>query len=232
VPVVLVPGFGQPASMWNPVLEHVRAHGTDATAVEIPGGLSFPATAARLAADVDGPVVWVGYSLGARLALQVVLDHPAEAAGLVMVSGTAGIEHVTERATRAADDNARARAIERDGVEAFMDAWLAQPLFADLPPEAARRAERIAANSPERLTHQLRALGQGAMEPLWARLGEIRVPFVAIAGGSDEKYAALAARLAASVADGRSAFLDGGHALPLTAPAPVAALITAVARHP
>ena len=41
----------------------------------------------------------------------------------------------------------------------------------------------------ERLTHQLRVLGQGVQEPSnWERLGELHMPVLLIAGGLDTKY--------------------------------------------
>ena len=70
-------------------------------------------------------------------------------------------------------DEALAARLERDGLEPFLDAWLAQPLFAGLPPEAAVRG-RAAENTVEGLAESLRQAGTGAQDPLWDRLAGSR----------------------------------------------------------
>ena len=45
-----------------------------------------------------------------------------------------------------------------------------------------------AANTVERLTHQLRVLGQGVQPSNWDRLGELRMPMLLIVGELDTKY--------------------------------------------
>ena len=64
------------------------------------------------------------------------------------------------------------------------------------------------------------------MAPLWDRLGELAMPVVVLAGERDEKYVGLAERLAAALPTPHVAIVPGaGHALPLEAPAAVAAAI-------
>jgi pimeloyl-ACP methyl ester carboxylesterase len=64
------------------------------------------------------------------------------------------------------------------------------------------------------------------MAPLWARLGELTMPVTVVAGERDERYVALGERLAAALPDGELTVVPGaGHALPLEAPAAVAAAI-------
>ena len=72
----------------------------------------------------------------------------------------------TERAARVAADDALADSIERDGLEAFVDRWQAQPLFASqlsLPAEVLRAAAARSAsrNSPLGLANSLRGMGAG-----------------------------------------------------------------------
>ncbi len=65
------------------------------------------------------------------------------------------------------------QSVEREGVDAFLERWLAQPLFATVPPDAPGLSERRGL-SARYLAHCLRVLGAGAMEPMWDRLGELR----------------------------------------------------------
>ena len=148
---------------------------------------------------------------------------------LVLVSTTAGIEDDRERARRREADAAHAAWMEVDGrlMSEVADRWGAQPLFATQSAEvaAAARADRLA-NDPAHLAAALRGIGTGVMAPLWERLGELEMPALVLAGAHDEKYVAIGRRLAAALPAGRLMIVPAaGHALPLEAPAAVAAAI-------
>jgi 2-succinyl-6-hydroxy-2,4-cyclohexadiene-1-carboxylate synthase len=227
VPIRLVPGFSQPASVWDDVVAALPT-GLDAHPVDVPDGLDFADTAAALAAGGSGPALWVGYSLGGRLALQLAVDHPGSVTALVLVSTTAGIADTGERANRATQDESDARTIERDGVDAFLAHWVELPIFATLPPERRALAARTAAMSTPRLAHQMRALGQGAMAPLWDRLASVTVPVTVVTGDADAKYTAIGEDLAAALPRAEHVSIPGGHSLPLESPAALAAVIARV----
>ncbi|HSM34034.1 MAG TPA: alpha/beta fold hydrolase, partial [Anaerolineae bacterium] len=72
----------------------------------------------------------VGYSMGARLALVMALAHPGLVGRLVLESPSAGIVDAVARSARRQADERLARILERDGIEAFVAGWEAQPLFA------------------------------------------------------------------------------------------------------
>ena len=74
-------------------------------------------------------------------------------------------------------------------------------------------------NNPLGLANSLRSMGAGEQEPPWGRLGEISVPALAIAGELDEKYSALARRMAAAMPAARAEVAAGaGHAVHLERP--------------
>ncbi|HUF85605.1 MAG TPA: alpha/beta fold hydrolase [Acidimicrobiia bacterium] len=213
--LVLVPGFTQTARSWDPVIAALRAE-VEAVALDVPTGLSFTDTA-RALGDAGGRGTYAGYSAGGRLCLQLALDRPELVERLILVSASPGIADATERAARRAADEELAREIERDGIDAFLDRWLAQPLFATLPRDATGLDTRE--RDPSVLTHALRALGQGAQEPLWGRLPELRMPVVLVTGALDDKYTAIAREMAAPVANVRVHVIGGaGHALHLEQP--------------
>ena len=169
---------------------------------------------------------YVGYSQGGRLCLQLALDRPEVVHRLVLVSASPGIADDDERATRRAADERLAQEIEREGVDAFLERWLAQPLFATLPRERSGIDERRARNTVERLTYQLRMLGQGVQPSNWDRLGELQMPVLLIAGELDTKYVDIAQRMAEHVADARVEVIPGaGHACHLEQPEHVAHLL-------
>lgn len=217
-PVLFLHGFTGRGADWSPVLRHVQAAGHRTVVVDLLGhGRSdAPAEPARhaierqavdLAAILRGlgtvPVVIVGYSLGARLALRLATSDPTVVRGLILESPSAGIPDARERSTRATADERLAVQLERDGLTSFMDDWEALPMFAQERrlPEAAQariRRDRLR-NRADGLAASLRGAGQGVMEPLEGRLKQIRCPALVIAGAADtvgvERAVAVARRI-------------------------------------
>jgi len=228
VRLVLVPGFTQQAVAWGRVRTHLPSD-LDAVALDVPTGLGFVEAAAAIG-ELGGRAVYAGYSMGGRLCLRLAVDRPDLVRGLVLLSASAGIADATERAARRDADEQLARDVERDGVDAFLDRWLHQPLFATLPPEAAGLETRRAGNTVATLTHALRALGPGTQEPLWDRLGDLEPPLFPVAGTLDEKYVDIAFEMAKRVGPEVHPVLIGGagHAVHLEQPEAVAAVLRRV----
>lgn len=222
---ILVHGFTQTADSWQPVLDAL-APSVDALAVEVPEALDFETTAAVIGAR-GGPARYVGYSMGGRLCLALACDRPDLVESLVLVSASPGIADARERAQRRAADEQLAHDVERDGLDAFLERWLAQPLFESLPRDAAGIDARRRGNSVERVTHQLRALGQGVQPSYWDRLGRLDMPVLLVTGAYDRKYRELADQMAAAIGDhARTVTVpNAGHAVHLEQPAAVAALL-------
>jgi 2-succinyl-6-hydroxy-2,4-cyclohexadiene-1-carboxylate synthase len=229
VALVLVPGFTQTAAAWDAVVARLPAD-AGPVPVDVPTGLGFAETAADIGAR-GGRAVYAGYSMGGRLCLRLALDRPDLVRGLVLFSASPGIADDAERAARREADEKLAREIERDGVDAFLERWLRQPLFSTLPDDAAGVDVRRRGNTVTTLTHALRALGPGTQEPLWDRLGDLEPPFVPAAGVLDEKYVDIAFAMAERVGTGVHPVLIGGagHAVHLENPEGVASLLRRVA---
>jgi 2-succinyl-6-hydroxy-2,4-cyclohexadiene-1-carboxylate synthase len=217
---VFVHGFTQTSSSWVPVTERMTV---TAQLPRVPQASDFAATAHEL--DV-GLGEYIGYSMGGRLSLQLALDRPEVVERLVLVSASPGVADDAERAARRAADEELAASIERDGVDAFLERWVAQPLFASLPRDRAGIADRRAGNTVASLTHQLRVLGQGAQPSNWERLTELAVPTLLVVGALDAKYVDIAHRMAAALPDARvEVIADAGHACHLEQPETVAHLL-------
>ncbi len=174
----------------------------------------------------------LGYSMGGRAALAAALASPESFAGLVLVGATAGIADPGARAERIAADRALADSIELEGLERFVDAWMAQPLFASqarLGREALERARKQRlANRPGALANSLRGMGAGAQAPLHDQLARYAGPVLFVVGEEDAKFRAIAKELAQSLPDAQIAVIEGaGHAAHLEAPERVAAVVRA-----
>ncbi|HPG24072.1 MAG: 2-succinyl-6-hydroxy-2,4-cyclohexadiene-1-carboxylate synthase [Spirochaetaceae bacterium] len=173
----------------------------------------------------------LGYSMGGRAALAAAIAAPEAFSSLVLVGATAGIADPIARAERVVADEALAARIEREGIEAFVDAWMALPLFASqarLGPEALARSRRDRLRQrPQGLANSLRGMGAGAQPPLHDRLDRIAVPVLLVVGEEDAKFRGIAEELRRLLADARIAILpDAGHAAHLEAPAAFAACVS------
>jgi 2-succinyl-6-hydroxy-2,4-cyclohexadiene-1-carboxylate synthase len=234
--VLFLHGFLGTPGLWSGAI--TEAAGGPTAAPVLPGhgpspwGLdltSFDAAVDAVAARcpfADSTIV-VGYSLGARLALGLLERHPARFVGGLVIGVNPGIEDPTERQARAAADDAQARQIEAEGVEAFVDRWEELPLFATqrgLPPAAREKVrEGRLGHTARGLAWALATLSPGRMPSRWGFLRHLTRPLVAVTGALDERYRAVGERLAGAATGARHAVVEGvGHNVALEAPALVA----------
>lgn len=212
--LVCVHGFAGTPELWVPVLEAlppgwsmwstcVAGHSERA-----PRATSWSDEVERLAnavLEVSGDRVQdihlLGYSLGARLCLSAAswLEARGQRLGrLVLVGGTAGLETPEARRERATADARLAQQL-RTSPEAFFEAWEALPLFASQwrHPELQekQRAWRKGLD-PERLAEALERLGLAQMPNHWPMLAHLTCPVLLVVGEEDEKFRALAERMA------------------------------------
>jgi 2-succinyl-6-hydroxy-2,4-cyclohexadiene-1-carboxylate synthase len=234
--VVLLHGFAGTRRAWDPVVERLdperytplapdlRGHGDAREARPV----SFAACAADVLAAAPDRFVLCGYSMGGRIAQHVALAAPARVERLVLVATTAGLAEEAERAARRADDERLAAFADGASIEQFADRWAAQPLFAGTPPEAARVwREDLLRNDPRALAAVLRAMGTGAMAPLWEQLPILTMPTTVLVGAKDPKFVALGERLTAALPNAELVVVEGaGHGLPREAPDAVVAALS------
>lgn len=232
LPLVLAHGFSQTGRAWG-ALPDLLGGRRPLVAVDLAGHGStpvaqdLPEAAHRLGRD-GGWGTYLGYSLGGRIALHLALAQPDLVAGLVLVGAHPGIEDGDERTERRQADGTLADHLLAVGLETFLDEWLAQPLFASLPPEADQRAERLT-NDPAALATTLRNLSTGRQVPLWDRLPALAMPVLVLAGERDDKYTRLGRQAVAAIG-ANAAFEtvpDAGHAAHLEQPEFVAQRIRA-----
>jgi len=211
--LVLVHGFTQVGASWQPILPALAGH--EVITIDAPGHGRNANVRADLAETGEllaehGPAIYIGYSMGGRMCLHV----PRSAmTGLVLVSATAGIDDPDERAVRRRSDEVLADRIEAIGTEAFLEEWLALPLFAGLRARGPRSSDAAG------LATSLRLAGTGTQEPMWDRLPALDVPVLLVAGGDDEKFVAIAERMHDALPHSELHVIDGaGHTVHLEQP--------------
>jgi len=169
----------------------------------------------------------VGYSLGGRIALGLLVRHPGLFASATLIGAQPGLQSEDERRDRRLADEHLCQILEKLGTEVFVRKWESIPLFASqerLPVEllAAQRAMRLA-RDPSGLARSLRTTGLGAMPSYWDALPSVRVPTTLIAGSLDQKFSAIATRMAERIPSSTLEIVPGaGHNVVLEDPAAIA----------
>lgn len=229
--LVLAHGFTQNRRCWGPFGDQLAA-GHELVLVDMPGhGNTDPnhdsadlPTSAELLVESGGEATYVGYSMGGRVALHAALQHPAAVQGLVLIGATAGIDDAPDRRDRRLADDALADELIEIGLDAFLDRWLAGPLFASLTDAAACRDARRS-NRVDGLAASLRRCGTGTQEPLWDRLSTITAPVLVLAGANDAKFTELGGRLVDALPNAQLQTIVGNHAVQLEAPTSTASAV-------
>ncbi len=213
-------GLADALSEHETITPDLPGHGRSVVAASR-GAFGFDDALDALAAMLDAADIsrahWLGYSMGARLALAFAVRHPERVTSLVLLAGRAGIADADEREARRRADAALAQRIETNGIDAFVDEWLAQPLFDTLRrrgAEALREARRARlCNDATGLAAALRALGPGAQPPLFDELARLELPVLLVAGALDPRFVALGRDLAPRLPRAELRVIpDAGHA--------------------
>jgi 3-oxoadipate enol-lactonase len=192
--VVLSHALGCDLTMWDGLANQLagdcrvivydhRGHGSS----DAPAGLYAMAEladdAARLLRELDtGPVVWVGLSMGGMVGQELALRHPALVRALVLANTTSGYPE----AARAVWEQ-RIATVREQGIEAIADAVMARYFHdgfrADKPATVARFRRRLLTTDAAGYIGCCNAVGQ---VDTTARLGQIAVPALVIAGELDQ----------------------------------------------
>ncbi len=228
--LVLAPSLGTSvATLWGACAEALSAD-FDLVSWDLPGHggaapPTGPLTIAGLAADVlssvDGPFYFAGDSVGGAIGLQLALDRPDRLLGAVLLC--TGAQIGTPESWRERMDVVRA-----SGTPAMV-AGSAQRWFGPgfLEREPARGSALLHALSDTDDSGYVAVCGALADFDVRARLGEIGVPVLAVAGAHDVATPPDKLReIAAGVQDGRFVELaDVAHLAPAEDPGTVADLI-------
>lgn len=222
-PQVLIHGFTQTSRSWDPYIAELPSEEA-VVRLDAPNhALSENVTSnlvesADLIASQCGRGNYIGYSMGGRIALHVALRHPEKVRTLVLISSTAGIEDAEERQRRIASDEELAVSLEVRGVEAFLDQWLSNPMFANMPRADSDYQDRCR-NSVTGLASSLRHCGTGQQNPLWEDLAQLSMPVLLIVGEQDAKFVDIGQKMHSKISHSRLVVVARcGHSVHLEEP--------------
>jgi 2-succinyl-6-hydroxy-2,4-cyclohexadiene-1-carboxylate synthase len=236
--LVMLHGFTGSAAGWGSHLDTLAAYAWRVIALDLPGhGQSdapddpqhyaieyckqYILAALQELGVSQGEALLLGYSMGGRIALYTAFSGFFRA--LILESASPGLEDTAEREQRRISDEALAASIERDGVQAFIEGWEKQPLFASqstMPLEAREALRRLRLNNRATgLAQSLRGVGTGVQPSLHARLPTLHIPVLLIAGELDTKFTAVARSMAQALPQSQLRIVPGtGHAVHLERP--------------
>jgi 2-succinyl-6-hydroxy-2,4-cyclohexadiene-1-carboxylate synthase len=168
----------------------------------------------------DRPVILMGYSMGARLALSFAVKYPQLLAGLILESGSFGIEDPTEAQTRQSLDGHRADEIQANFND-FLVRWNAMPLFQSLHSKVlpSEYATIQKFQDPFWMANSLLGFGTGTMPCLHHELAKLEVPTQLMVGGDDTKFMAINQRMHQQIPNSYLSIIrKSGHRVHVDAP--------------
>ncbi|MBS0620420.1 MAG: alpha/beta fold hydrolase [Verrucomicrobia bacterium] len=185
--LIFLHGFLGSKEDWEGVLPYLEY---PCVAIDLPGHGSSPYSenildTVRTAIAPYSRKVLIGYSLGGRIALQLMDNCD----GVIALSAHLGLDSLQEREERLKTDQIWIEKLRSLPLETFLRQWYAQPLFdGTFPP---RRHKQ----NPEALARVMEQMSLGKME----KISTFSKPTLFLYGKEDLKYEALYCKLPPSV---------------------------------
>ncbi len=137
-----------------------------------------------------GPRVLLGYSMGGRLAMHLLLANPGLWDAAIFVSANPGTASIAERSTRKELDRKWAQRFLKDDWKKVVSDWNQQTLFTNnfsakntiSLPRSEKDFDRKA------LARAIEEWSLAQQDDLAVRLAQVNIPVLWIAGEHDEKY--------------------------------------------
>jgi len=230
--IVFLHGFTGSSETWHEVTRELNGQ-YRTVAVDLTGhGQSFvPEDHSRYTmeeqiADLDALFVklnltnfnLVGYSMGGRIALAYLINHPEKVTSLILESASPGLKTELERINREVADKILSKRIVDEGIPAFVEFWEELALFETqkkLLPEIqdAIRRERLN-QSVTGLANSLLAIGTGSQPSYWNQLQYIERPVFLLTGEKDKKFVNIAREMEKCIPEVvHTTISNAGHAI-------------------
>jgi 2-succinyl-6-hydroxy-2,4-cyclohexadiene-1-carboxylate synthase len=133
--------------------------------------------------------ILMGYSLGGRLALHVLIDDPAQWSAAILISTSPGLKTMKERKQRLMNDKKWAKKFLSGSWEKLIEEWNNQAIFNG---ESFPFERREADFSRVKLAEVLEKWSLGLQDDLSAPLSLLPQPILWIVGENDKKHTEIA----------------------------------------
>lgn len=135
------------------------------------------------------PGILMGYSLGGRLALHALIDHPGLWRGAIIISAHPGLSEQQERDKRLIHDQQWAERFSKEEWQPLMKAWNNQEVFSQEDYHFERGENDYQRNQ---LVHALLTGSLALQKDLREPISGLNLPILWITGSRDQKYTKLA----------------------------------------
>ena len=156
----------------------------------------------------------VGYSMGGRLALYLIVYFPEYFPGVILESASPGLKTRSGRDRRIEHDYKLAKQLQSQDYDLFLQQWYSNPLFASFVrhPNYKQAIASKLKNDPLNLAKSLRFMGLGMQPSLWNDLPSIKIPLLLLVGTLDPKFVAINREIASLSPQAKLfAVKDAGH---------------------
>ncbi len=233
--IVALSGFLGRSQDWS-MIEDLAPEGWQLHAVDPTAEIAnFDAWAGqfndRVASQIDGERVLLGYSMGGRLALHALINRPSLYKGAVIVSANPGLVNDDERSLRRQADDVWASKFLQEPWSSLMQEWNAQSSLrapSSVRPESIPIVRRESDFDRATLAHAMRTWSLGNQKNLRPELDRIPVPVTFVTGQDDLKFTSIAREwLSESRQSERSheIIASAGHRVPWDAPVQFRAIL-------
>ena len=165
----------------------------------------------------------VGYSMGGRLGLYLLVHYPERFTSAVIESASPGLRTDEERQSRQQHEQQLLHQLTEQNWDEFLKSWYNQPLFQTMDqsdPRFGVMLKRRRRSDPVALARSLQHMGTSVQPSLWESLGRSKCPVMFLAGEKDDKFQALSTEMASLCPAGRSTIIpEAGHNVHFERPA-------------
>lgn len=205
IPVLLLHGFSQNRGSWagflptglKLVVPDIIGHGQ--TECSDPRRYEMASVVEDLVRLMDicdiGRFGIIGYSMGGRIASELVQSHPDRIVFAVFESSHPGPENDIERAAFREEEKALSDKIGNMDSKGFEEYWSSLPIFDTqntLPPETRKKiSDTRSSNNTGYLSMAVIGMGKSRMRCLYRFAGRSDIPMLYISGKKDMKYRSL-----------------------------------------
>ena len=154
----------------------------------------------------------VGYSMGGRLALSLLLESSLAMKKLVLESASAGLTSIEEKKQRLESEERWHKLLTIENMHLFLEKWYEQPVFANLTSEQKKEYIRLRKkNNPLFLSQALKAFSLGVQKSYWDKLSKIKNPVLLLTGSQDQKFYKINQAMVGELPLGQHQVVSGGH---------------------